>query len=57
MSNAEYLSERSRQERLAAMRSADPRVRGIHLELADAYAFRLREEARMEVLVAAETAA
>jgi hypothetical protein len=57
MSNAEYLTERSRQERLAAMHSPDRRVRDIHLELADAYAFRLREEERAGVTIAAETAA
>ena len=43
MSDAEYLTARARQELSAAMRASDPRVRQIHLELADAYAFRLRE--------------
>jgi len=43
MSDAEYLAQRAHQELTAAMRSADLRVRNRHLELADAYAFKLRE--------------
>lgn len=48
MSDADYLTERAHQELNAAMRSADLRVRNRHLELADAYAFRLREMRRQE---------
>lgn len=48
MSDAEYLTERAFQELTAAMRSSDARVREIHLELADAYAFKLREVQRLE---------
>jgi hypothetical protein len=43
MSDAEYLVMRAHQELNAAMRSSDRRVRSVHLELADGYAFRLRE--------------
>jgi hypothetical protein len=46
MQNAEYFAERAHQELLAAMRAPDRRVRERHLELADAYAFRLSEERR-----------
>lgn len=48
MSDADYLIERAHQELNAAMRTSDPRVRELHLELADAYAFRLREVKRQE---------
>lgn len=48
MSDAEYLTERAFQELRAATRASDLRVRDIHLELADAYAFRLRELQRQE---------
>jgi len=48
MSDAEYLTERAFQELSAATRSSDARVREIHLELADAYAFKLREIKRQE---------
>lgn len=46
MSNADYLAVRAHQELLAAMRAPDRRVRDRHLELADAYTFRLSEEKR-----------
>jgi hypothetical protein len=46
MVDADYFAERAAQELRAAMRSSDRRVREIHLELADAYAFRLREAQR-----------
>jgi hypothetical protein len=42
MSDAEYLIARAHQELSAAMRASDARVRQVHLELVDAYAFRLR---------------
>lgn len=48
MMDADYLIKRAHQELNAAMRTADLRVRGIHLELADAYTFRLREVKRQE---------
>jgi hypothetical protein len=48
MSDAEYFTERAHQELNAAMRSCDRRVRDRHLELADAYAFRLLEVTRQE---------
>ena len=48
MFDAEYLIERAHQELNAAMRSSDVRVRKVHLELADAYAFRLSETKRLE---------
>jgi hypothetical protein len=48
MSDAEYLFQRAQQELQAAMRAFDARVREVHLELADAYAFRLREARRLE---------
>ena len=48
MSDAEYLTERAVQELSAAMRSSDARVREIHLELADAYTFKVREMQRQE---------
>ena len=48
MSDADYLIERAQQELNAATRSLDARVRQVHLELADAYAFRLREVRRQE---------
>jgi hypothetical protein len=46
MSDAEYFVERAHQELLAAMRAPDRRVRERHLELADAYTFRLWQEKR-----------
>lgn len=48
MSDADYLVERAHQELNAAMRTSDVRVRNLHLELADAYAFKLREVKRQE---------
>jgi hypothetical protein len=48
MVDADYLTERAHQELDAAAHSSDRRVRQVHLELADAYAFRLRELRRME---------
>ena len=55
MSDADYLIERAHQELNAALQSSDLRVRDRHLELADAYAFRLREvkreQRRLEVAV------
>lgn len=48
MSDADYLAERAHQELNAARRSTDRRVRNRHLELADAYAFKLRETRRQE---------
>jgi hypothetical protein len=48
MSNTEYLSLRAQEELRAAMKSTDRRAREIHLELADAYSFRLREERAIE---------
>jgi len=46
MRDADYFAGRATQELKAAMRSSDRRVREVHLELADAYAFRLRETQR-----------
>jgi len=43
MSDAEYLRLRADQEFKAAVLAPNRRVRDIHLELADAYSFRLRE--------------
>jgi hypothetical protein len=60
MSNAEYFAERAQQELLAAIRAPDRRVRERHLELADAYTFRLNEEkrsCRMQLFFPPETAA
>jgi predicted nucleic acid-binding protein len=48
MSNAEYLIQRAHQELKAAIRASDERVRDVHLELADAYAFQLSETRRQE---------
>jgi len=61
MLNAKYLTERAQQELRAAMASADTRVRHVHLELANAYLFRLEESKRLarktEMQLVAETAA
>jgi hypothetical protein len=60
MSDADYFAERAHQELLAAMRSPDRRVRERHLELADAYTFRLSEErrsTRVQLFFSAGTAA
>jgi len=48
MSDTDYLSVRAQQELCAAKNSTDRRTREIHLELADAYAFRVREQQAME---------
>jgi hypothetical protein len=50
MLDAGYLTRRAREELEAAMRAPDQRVRRIHLELADAYAFRLSEARRAAVM-------
>jgi hypothetical protein len=55
MSDAEYLVQRAHEELIAAMKSSDHRVREVHLELADAYAFRLREMKRQERAAAVAT--
>ena len=47
MSDAEYITVRAQQEFSAAVCASDARVRQIHFQLADAYAFRLREMKRM----------
>ena len=44
MSDTAYLSARAQEELRAASNSTDRRTREVHLQLADAYAFRLREE-------------
>lgn len=46
MTDAEYLTERAAQELRAAMQAPNRRVREVHLELANAYSFRLREAKR-----------
>jgi len=48
MSDAEYLEARAAEELTAAFATSDQRVRLRHLELADAYAFRLREAKAVE---------
>ena len=48
MSDTEYLRARAQQELRAASNSTNRRTREIHLELADAYAFRVREQQAME---------
>ena len=48
MSDTEYLRVRAQQELCAARNSTDRRTREVHLELADAYAFRARETQAME---------
>ena len=50
MQDANYLADRAQQELTAAIRTSNPRVRERHLELADAYAFRLRELKRQTLL-------
>jgi hypothetical protein len=60
MLDAEYFAERAQQELRAAMQASDRRVREIHFELANAYAFRLREAKRVAPaarVLAAESAA
>lgn len=55
MAEGDYLASRAAQELTAAINSPDARVRERHLELADAYSFRLREwkaqEQRRQMLV------
>ena len=48
MFDADYLIERAQQELQAAITASDRRVREVHLELADAYSFRVRELRRQE---------
>jgi hypothetical protein len=48
MSDAEYLTLRAEQELRAAAGAVDQRVRGIHMELANAYSFKLLETMRLE---------
>jgi len=48
MSDTEYLHARAQQELRAASNSTNRRIRDIHLELADAYAFRVREQQAIE---------
>ena len=61
MLDADYLANRAAQELAAAIKASDNRLRERHLELADAYAFRLREckaiERRSEMRLVAEVAA
>lgn len=42
----EYLRDRERAERAAAANAADDKARRLHLELADAYASRIRKAQR-----------
>ena len=46
----EYYQCRERAERAAALRAASDRVRGVHLELAERYAARLRERPMLAAL-------
>jgi predicted nucleic acid-binding protein len=48
MGDAEYLIKREQQELEAALRASDARVRQVHLELADAYTFRVNQTKRLE---------
>jgi hypothetical protein len=48
MSDREYLVARAEQELRAAVAASNERVREIHLQLADAYAFRIREMRALE---------
>jgi len=56
MSDADYFVERASQELRAAMRAFDARVRNLHLELADAYAFRAREMRRTHIMFVKDAA-
>jgi hypothetical protein len=49
MSDVDYFVERAGQEMQAAMQAFDVRVRNLHLELADAYAFRASEMRRSHI--------
>lgn len=48
MWDAEYLTKREQRELDAAFKATDQRVRQLHLELADAYTFRLNEAKRLQ---------
>lgn len=48
MAEGDYLARRATEELAAAVRASDNRVRDRHLELADAYSFRLREWKALE---------
>lgn len=48
MFEAQYLIKREQQELEAALRASDARVRQVHLELADAYTFQLKEAKRLD---------
>lgn len=48
MSDAEYLIKREQQELAAALKARDPRVRRVHLELANAYTIRVSEVQRQD---------
>jgi len=43
MDDTEFLADRAQQEISAALKSSNPRVRDVHLDMADAYLLRLRE--------------
>jgi hypothetical protein len=47
-SDATYYSRRAAQERAAALESTNIRVHDRHLELAQAYEYRVREMAKLE---------
>jgi hypothetical protein len=53
LADADYLIDRTQQELRAAIAAIDLRVRNVHLKLADAYAFRLREMTRQQNLAGA----
>lgn len=57
MFDADYLIKREQQELAAALRAADRRVRQVHLEMADAYTFRISEMKRQERLTTAPVVA
>ena len=48
MSDTEYLVARAEQELRAAVAASNERAREIHLQLADAYSFRIREMRALE---------
>jgi hypothetical protein len=50
MFDADYLIKREQQELEAARRASDVRARRLHLEMADAYTFRVSELKRQERL-------
>ena len=43
MTDTDYFAARAQQELKAAIAATDPGVREVHLQLADAYGFRVRE--------------